>query len=231
MSKRESFYLPGRELRATTGEDGNRYISGIVPYGTPSAGLPWTETIQRGAFADALKPGADVLLLRDHQSNLLLGRTLAGTLALKDTPEGLQFRCKLPNTTTAADLLESMARKDIDGVSFGFSVKDDAWSDDGAGNLQRSLRSVNLFELSVTSFAAYPDASASIRSVPRELRPLLKRSSNPDGCECDCEFCEDDDCENCSDEDCEDPNCDCSEDEERSAWSALRLRIEVAKRL
>ena len=229
MSKRESFYLPGRELRATTGADGSRYISGTVPYGAPSAGLPWTETIQRGAFADALKPGADVLLLRDHNTTLLLGRTLAGTLMLEDTPSGLNFRCRLPNTATAADLLESMSRKDIDGVSFGFSVKDDAWSDDGSGNLLRSLRSVNLFELSVTSFATYPDASASIRSLPRELRPLLKRSNNPDDCECGCPECEDDDCENCSNEDCDDPNCD--HDEERSWLESVLLRIEVAKRL
>jgi hypothetical protein len=156
----------------------------------------------------------------------------------------LTFRCKLPNTSTASDLVESMSRKDISGVSFGFVVKDDLWADDGAGNLTRVLRSVSLFEISVCSFAAFPDASAALRSLPRELRPLLKRSNEP-GCSCNCSSCQDDDCASCEGEDndgeCTDSGCASNgcplqqgDDEDRSGqlnWSQRTLLlIEVLRR-
>lgn len=242
MSKRESFYLPGRELRVTTDASGSRSIVGTIPYNSPSEGLPWIETIAPGAFAGALEPGADCLLLRDHLPTLLLGRTLAGTLSLSDRTEGLQFRCTLPNTTAATDLIESLARKDISGVSFGFVTTEDVWADDGAGNLTRVLRAVELFEISVCSFAAFPDASVALRSIPRALRPLIKRS-HESGCSCSCERCNDSDCGNCEGEDgdgeCDDPGCASNgcplqEDEDRSTrltWSERTLlQIEIARR-
>lgn len=237
MSKRENFYLSGRELRVQPNADGSRSIVGLIPYGSPSAGLPWLEKVAPGAFADALKAGADVVCLRDHLPDILLGRTLSGTLSLTDTPEGLQFRCKLPNTTQAADLLESISRKDLSGVSFGFTVSDDLWADDGAGNLTRTIRAVTLYEISVCSFPAYPNSKVSIRSIPTKLRPLLKRSKSEDDsedegddCGCDCDSCEAGDCEDCTDEDCTDENCDHGE---RSAhhWSErCHMRLEIAKR-
>ena len=239
MSKRESFYLQKRELRVTIGADGSRTIVGLIPYNSPSDGLPWVETIAPGAFADALKPGADVLMLRDHEPSLLLGRTVSGTLSLRDSAEGLQFSCKLPSTSTANDLAESLQRRDISGTSFGFVTKKDVWADDGKNNLIRVLQSVELFELSVCSFPAFPDSTAAVRSIPQALRPLLKRS-HADGCDCDCEECSDGDCDECSDDDCEDedceangcPNQDVEERSNRISWSERTLlRLEVLKRL
>ena len=235
MSKLEKFSLPTRELRVQPNADGSRTVVGVIPYDSPSAGLPWDERIAPGAFADALKAGADVLCLRDHDTSLLLGRTLAGTLTLTDSSIGLTFRCKLPNTTTAADLIESLSRGDISGVSFGFSCNKDQWTDNGAGNLTRTLLSVSLFEVSVVSFPAFPDSSAALRSLPKTLRPLLKRS-NADGCDCDCDSCVDGNCEECENENCQDVECAANgcksqdEDEERSGLANLRLLVEVAKR-
>ena len=243
MSKnRESFYLPQRELRITTDASGSRTVVGTIPYNSPSAGLPWIETIAPGAFADALKPGADVLMLRDHDASLLLGRTTSGTLTLRDSAEGLQFTCRLPNTTTANDLAESLGRKDISGTSFGFITNKDVWADDGKGNLTRVLQSVELFECSICSFPAFPDSTAAIRSVPRDLRPLLKRS-HVDGCDCDCSACDAGNCDECEDEDCEDSSCEANgcpnqdeddDNEDRSSkltWAERTLlQIEVARR-
>ena len=184
-----------------------------------------------GAFSGGSSRGRKCPRLRDHDPSLLLGNTTAKTLTLTDSAEGLQFRCKLPATSASADLLESIARKDLQGVSFGFSVTDDAWADDGAGNLVRTLRAVTLYDISPCSFAAYPDSKISIRSVPTELRSLLKstRSKNDDeddDCECDCDACEAGDCGDCDDDDCDDPNCDHGE---RSRHKA-HMRLELAKR-
>lgn len=246
MSKQERFYLPARELRSTTDSKGSRIVEGTIPYNSPSSGLPWIETIAPGAFASALKPGVDVLALRDHNPTNLLGRTLSGTLVLTDSPEGLQYRIALPNTSVANDLVESLARKDITGTSFGFVVEPngDAWGQDAAGNLTRSLNSIQCFEISVTSFPAFPESEANLRSaVPAEFRPLLKFSkrSNANDCTCDCEECQGNNCPECSNEDdtcpeCIDcPNQDDGDDEERSPrlnWSERTLlRLEVLSRL
>jgi HK97 family phage prohead protease len=255
MLKKESFFLPSRELRITTDANGSRTLVGTIPYYSPSVGLPWTETIAAGAFSGALKSDSDVLLLRDHDPSLLMGRTLAGTLALSDSADGLQFKCTLPNTSAATDLIESMNRRDITGVSFGFVTTEDTWADDGAGNLTRVLRAVVLFEISVTSFAAYPDASAAIRSiVPEEFRSLLKRSkyqsdiddddsedddSDDDEeddeerstCDCTCSACVVGNCADCSDPECDDPNCDEIRSGRQLTWSEkVLLRLDVARR-
>jgi HK97 family phage prohead protease len=236
MSKRESFYISNREIRVQTGADGSRSIVGSILYGSPSVDMGFTELIAPGAFASALQQGAEVLCLRDHDPSILLGNTKAGTLTLTDSQTGLNFRCKLPSTTGATDLIESMSRGDISGVSFGFTTTKDAWTDE-AGVLTRTLLSVELFEVSVCSFAAYPSASAAIRSIPAHLRSMLKRST--DGCECDCEECTDGNCDQCSMLDCEDaqcaengcPNQDGHDDEDDDFEDRTLLRIAVMQRL
>ena len=246
MAKQERFYLPGRELRVQT-DNGSRSITGLVPYGAASTGLPWLERISKGAFASALKPGAEtVLLLRQHDVGLVFGNTDAKTLILKDSPEGLRFHCPaLPNTTAASDLIESMQRGDIDGVSIGMIVTSDEWSENSNGQVTRNILALDLFEISIVNFAVYKDAQASLRSVPKAFRALLKRSHEA-GCECSCGPCNEDDCSSCEGEDgdgsCEDEAClshGCplqdGDDEDRSqplTWSERTLlRLEVMRRL
>jgi uncharacterized protein len=222
-NKHEIRTLPSLELRVS---DGSRSISGIVAYNSPSAGLPWIETIAPGAFADAFKPDADVLLLRDHQQQALLGRTTSKTLQLEDSNAGLKFTASLPNSSVGNDTLESISRRDLTGVSFGFKVISDQWGNDGKGNITRELRKVALYELSVTSFAAFPGSAVGLRSlVPKELRSLL---NNDDADEDDC-TCPRDDAGNLLDP----SNCDCPDEvlEDRSAWAEMTLlRLEVARR-
>lgn len=220
--KRESFYLPSRELRATTNADGSRSITGLIAYNKPSEGLPWTETIAPGAFADALKPGSDVLLLRDHRQEALLARTLSKTLTLEDTPVGLKFTAKLSsNNSVALDTVDSIERQDLTGVSFGFQVVQDQWADDGAGNVTRTVLSVILYEISVTSFAAFPDSSVSLRSVPKQYRSLLDSEDEDEDDDCECDE-EDGEC-HCHDDEEED------DDEDEEDWaerSLMRLALE-----
>ena len=228
---RELRYQPAKELRVQTSLDGSRTITGYAAvYNSASVGLPWTEKVAPGAFSDALRPNADVLCLRDHQQEILLGRTKAGTLTLTDDTVGLRFSCKLPLTNQASDLAASIERGDLDGVSFGFSVPTggDTWSNNGVGNITRTLLKVNLYEISPTSFPAYPSSSVSVRSCPPELRGLIRsQSDDEDECDCDCPECLDGDCENCSDDDCTDPNCDHNE---RSVRNQMYMRLALALR-
>jgi HK97 family phage prohead protease len=168
------------EVRVSVEANGTRVIEGMIPYNSRSLDLGnFVEEIAPGAFADALAPGADVLCLRDHDEKLLLGRTKSGTLTLKDSPEGLHYTARLPKTTYASDLAETIDRRDIDAASFGFVCKPngDTWKTEN-GKAVRTLTKVNLFEISPCSFAAYPASSVSTsaaqRSCPPEIRTMLR---------------------------------------------------------
>jgi len=138
-------------------------------------------------------------------------------------------------------MIASIERGDLDACSFGFSVPQggDKWVTTSDGSIVRTLNDVDLAEISITSFAAYPATSVSLRSCPPSVRPLLKRT-NLDGCECDCPECLDDDCEDCSMDDCDDPNCaengcpaqddDDDDDADDSERNRMYMCLELARR-
>lgn len=119
------------------------------------------EIIEPGAFARSLSENGDVRALFNHNWDNVLGRTKSGTLALKEDDKGLNFKVDLPNTSVARDLAESMARGDINQCSFGFFVTEEAW-DYSVEPALRTIKEVELFEISVVSIPAYDDTEASL---------------------------------------------------------------------
>lgn len=69
-----------------------------------------------------------------------------------------------PRTSWAADLLESMRRGDVNQMSFGFYVRQDEWTEEPDFGLVRTLRDVDLFDVSVVTYPAYPQTSAEARA-------------------------------------------------------------------
>lgn len=164
------------ELRVTASDDG-RTLEGLIPYSSPSVDLGgFTEIIAPGAFAAALGADADVRALLNHDSTLLLGRTKSSTLTLTDSPEGLRYRLKLPNTTAGNDLAEQVSRGDLEATSFGFCCHKESWAVADDGTTIRTLQEVELFEVSPTGDPAYPDASVALRSIPDEIRSRIEQS-------------------------------------------------------
>jgi len=117
------------------------------------------ERVARTAFSKTLKE-RDVVALWDHDTQLVLGRVSAGTLQLSMDDKGLGFSVTLPQTTYASDLAELVTRGDISGASFGFRVIRDAW--DGT---VRELQEVDLIEVSVVAFPAYPQTTVALRAL------------------------------------------------------------------
>jgi HK97 family phage prohead protease len=175
-NQRELRYLPIRELRVATDADGTRKVSGYAAlFNSRSVDFGgWCEIIAPSAFTTTLQEQPDVLALRDHDPSILLGRTKSGTLTLTVDATGLRFDLTLPDTTQARDLAESMSRGDIDSCSFGFCTDNDVWAEDAEGCTVRTLLAVTLFEISIVSFPAYPDTSASLRSCPVEIRSRIE---------------------------------------------------------
>jgi HK97 family phage prohead protease len=120
------------------------------------------EMIAPGAFAETIK--GDVRALFDHDSGVVLGRTKAGTLRLSEDDKGLNVEIDLPDTQAARDLVASMERGDIDGMSFGFRVLRQEW-DESSDVALRIIREVELFEVSVVTFPAYDDTEVALRSL------------------------------------------------------------------
>jgi len=86
--------------------------------------------IAPGAF-DRAVPGADVRLLVNHDSNLLLGRTRSGTLSLSTDERGLYFEGQPPQTDFAQHYVEAIRRGDMSGCSFSCDIDIDEWDFSG----------------------------------------------------------------------------------------------------
>ncbi len=121
------------------------------------------EKIAPGAFRGAINQNQDVRALINHDSNFVLGRMKNGTLSLSEDTKGLRVSIDPPTTTFAADLLVSIERKDINQMSFGFEVLKETWETDGDKNI-RTIEDVNLFDVSVVTFPAYPTTDVSVNT-------------------------------------------------------------------
>lgn len=137
------------------------------------------EVIRPGAFTRALKEKQDVRALVNHDPNLILGRTKANTLELKEDKKGLFTRVELPDTTLARDTKTSVKRGDLDGMSFAFIVRKQKLSEDEDKPLLREILDVDLFDISVVTYPAFKQTSVKI-SRTQELEKIegviLKRN-------------------------------------------------------
>ena len=124
------------------------------------------EKIARGAFTRTLKEQPDVVMLLDHDSGRVLGRTSAGTLWLQENSAGLYFSLTVdPSTPEGQTALGTVARQDVRSCSFGFRVRSEVWEDGGDRLPLRTITDVDLFELTLTAFPAYPTTTAALRAT------------------------------------------------------------------
>ena len=157
----------GDELRAIDESDGEPKVEGYPAmfdkYSEDLGGF--VERIAPGAFKKSLKNGADVRALWNHDQNFVLGRTKSGTVKLREDDKGLYMINRPPNTQWARDLMVSIGRKDVTQMSFGFWVVDDEWKERKDKPPVRTLNEVELVDVSVVTFPAYPDTKVALRSM------------------------------------------------------------------
>lgn len=152
------------ELRADPMGDGMSFTGYAAVFNSDSEPLPFIERIMPGAFNKSLKSRNNIRMYMNHDSSMLLATTRAKTLRLSEDSKGLLVDATLPDTSVGRDLSVLMKRKDVDSMSFGFTVPagGDRFSDDGKF---RELRQIKLYEVSVvTGFPAYTATTASVRS-------------------------------------------------------------------
>ena len=122
-----------------------------------------TESIQKGAFASSMDN--DVRALINHDTTLVLGRTKAGTLKLKEDDHGLWGHVDInPKDVDAMNLYERVKRGDVDQCSFGFNIVSERADISEQGSCHWTIEEVDLHEVSACTFPAYEETSISARS-------------------------------------------------------------------
>lgn len=138
----------------------------------------WREQVAPGAFASALAGKDDVRGLFNHDPNIVLGRSTAGTLTLRDDEDGLGY--DIPVDMEDPDHVRVRAkilRGDVSGSSFGFRIEEEEWDDSPTkkGKLPLvTIRKVELFDVSPVTFPAYPQTSVTARSRGEQLQAQVK---------------------------------------------------------
>ena len=135
-----------------------------IPYNSMSTDMGFREIISPGAFKRTLDdPEADVLALWSHDSTKPMGRRSAGTLDLEDCPDGLLCEIEDDETSWSEDARAAVQARSVQGASFGFIVAPDGdeWDRSG-GTWIRTLRDVDLLEVSPTALPAYGESDATV---------------------------------------------------------------------
>ncbi len=135
----------------------------------------FTEVVAPGAFTRTLAGGHNIFALWSHDTAQPLGSTQGGKLALREDENGLAF--DLDTARFTAQQLDAAADGEL-RMSFGFSVVSDEWSSDDQGKPVRTLRDVDLYEVSPTILPAYEASKAALRSYEQWEEHQTNASDN-----------------------------------------------------
>lgn len=159
----------GNVLEVRAMDNGKKKIRGYALTWNERYNMGWfTEEIDRQALEGA--DMTDVRALLNHDANIVLGRTAAGTLQLSTDEKGLAYEIELPDTQAARDLAVSIERGDISQSSWGFMLRSDAESNGDEwrkenGKEHRVIKRVGrVFDVSPVTFPANPSTSVAKRS-------------------------------------------------------------------
>lgn len=180
MGAEKRFYEV-RELRADDGSKGKVIEGHAVVFNQPTViADSFIELISSDAFTGC--DLSDVALFVNHDTNRLpLARTQSGTLTLTVDNVGLAIRAILDaeNNPDAKALWHSIARGDLNSMSFAFTVADngDEWKNLNSDMPTRIIhRFKKVYEVSGVSFPAYPQTDLQARA--RQMITNARKEKN-----------------------------------------------------
>jgi len=136
-------------------------------------GMGMSESIAPHAFDDTISD--DIRALINHDTTLVLGRTSAHTLELRQDEHGLWGKISInPNDTDAMNLYARVQRGDVTQCSFGFDILEEETEFRGEDEVHWTINKVKLYEVSACTFPAYEETSISARQ--KDLEEIKKRS-------------------------------------------------------
>lgn len=133
----------------------------------------FVERIDAGFFNKSRGDGWPGVVARyNHDDNMLLGTTAAGTLRLEIDETGLVYDVDPP--MARADVYELVERGDVSQSSFAFGVFEDDWGVTDQGFPLRTLVSGRLFDVAPVNTPAYQDTSVALRSLARKFEAPIE---------------------------------------------------------
>lgn len=168
--------------KAAPGADDSGTLQGRAwVYGSPTmigrGPAGFKETIRAGAGKKSINDG-DIVLLDNHEHRLPLARMSAGTLELREGPNGGDWVATPAQTSYAKDVIENVRAGNYGGCSFGFEIIRDKWTDDEGRDssplkgTNREILEMKVHEISICTFPAYGDTSVSSRQMIRSARGI-----------------------------------------------------------
>ncbi len=132
----------------------------------------FVEVVDRAFFNKSRGDGwPDVLARYNHDDNMLLGTTGAGTLRLQLDETGLDYEVNPPRSR--ADLVELVQRGDVRKSSFAFRLPPggtgEDWGVSDQGYPLRRLVTGALVDVAPVNAPAYLDTSAALRSLAEKV--------------------------------------------------------------
>lgn len=186
MTKNNNHNLEVRVRKTHMTSEGDMIVSGYVNMtDTLSHELGFTdkfvEKIAPGAFTRAINRasdnGEDIDFLAEHDDTLVLASTKNGTLTLSEDDKGLYMEARIINTSSGRDYYEMIKSGIITNMSFGFYAVDDDWRSVRSDLYERTVKELELFEVSAVRRPAYAASSISNRglnmadeSVPENIK-------------------------------------------------------------
>jgi HK97 family phage prohead protease len=164
------------EVRAEENEERGHILTGRPIVFGQRTDMGWyDEIIEQGALDETdLK---DVRFLVNHNTDMIpLARsrnnTDNSTMQMTVDQDGMGIRVDLDveNNAEAKSLYSAVARGDISGMSFMFTVDKDAWDDVDSEHPTRRIRSLQkVYEVSAVTFPAYSQTSIQTRGLSEAL--------------------------------------------------------------
>ena len=170
MQKKEIRFLQGLvEVRKEAENADSRTITGYAAvFDSESRDMGFVERLDPHCM-DGVIENSDVVALYNHSEQPgVLARSVNGEGTLKLTIDERGLRCEFdaPNTQLGNDMLESVRRGDIRGMSFAFTTEKDNWEHDKDGNYKRTIVKINrLYDVSLVVTPAYDATSVETKGL------------------------------------------------------------------
>lgn len=162
-----------RQLRAIPtnfetmqGDDGEMHITGYFAVFDSDYEIEpgMSESVAPGAFVNIAD--GDIRALTNHDTTLVLGRTAAGTLKLREDERGLWGDILVnPNDLDAMNTRARVLRGDVTQCSIGFDIIREDTETRADGSVHWTIREAVLGEVSVCTFPAYEETNITARSA------------------------------------------------------------------
>lgn len=149
------------ELRESNNE---KFFEGYAAMFNSVADLGWfTEELAPGAFDGVMND--DVRGLFNHDPDVVLGRTKAGTMQVMKDERGMKYKIKY----NAADpdhvrVMEKIKRGDVSQSSFAFAIADETWERRNGKEHRIIKRLEKWFDVAPVTYPAYSDTTVAARS-------------------------------------------------------------------